>query len=561
MFGEKSESSDPKESLNGIGKSTLLDLIDFCLLSSYSGYHNPRLYSAKNIMVNYLIVLEFEIEDETYIIKRGVKEPNKIQFGKRDSLREYSRDELGQLFADLIFKKKNYEGNFSNKWWRRLIAFYLKIQNQKKSRFTEPVKYIDELSVAELNQYLFFLMGLDNALATRNFDIQFNLKRREKAIVEVKQLVEETYGLKDIGEASNQIDRLNQEVKSVEDTISQFKLSTQYQDAEQQANKITAEIKALWFQNFSDRKKIDAYEDSLKLDIDVDVDRIKRVYEEFNKLMADKVATTLDSAIKFRKDLITSRKTFISTEKKSLSSKISEREQKINKLESERAKLFSFLSNKKAINDLSEAYLLLSHKKDQLGELGGKVKLYTDLQREKADLKIEATKIEKEMYDFVEKHTETVSSFRTIFHQIYNAVYPASKNQSMLALNIKPETDAVVNIEITFPAMYSKGKNQGRTLVFDLAVLINSIKNNYPGPKFLVHDGIFDGVDKAHFVSLYKYLEDLKTKMRFQYIVTLNEEGTLSEKFGDVDELSPKGIKSKAISILTAKKKLFGKDF
>ena len=131
----------------------------------------------------------------------------------------------------------------------------------------------------------------------------------------------------------------------------------------------------------------------------------------------------------------------------------------------------------------------------------------------------------------------------------------------MLALNIKPETDAVVNIEITFPAMYSKGKNQGRTLVFDLAVLINSIKNNYPGPKFLVHDGIFDGVDKAHFVSLYKYLEDLKTKMRFQYIVTLNEEGTLSEKFGDVDELSPKGIKSKAISILTAKKKLFGKDF
>lgn len=561
IWGEKNASSEPNESLNGIGKSTLLDLIDFCLLSSYSGYHSPRLFSAKDILTGRQIVLEFEIDEKTYQIKRNVDTPNKILFGEFENLKEYSKDDLGQILFDLVFNKTDYVGTTSSKWWRKLINFYLKIQSQKKAKFTEPVKYIDELSTAELNVYLFFLMGLDNSLAAKNFDIQYNLKRREKTVAEVKLLIEETYGLKDVGEAANQIDKLNQEMKGLEDTISQFKLSAQYQDTEEQANGMTADIKELWFQNFSDRKKIDSYQESIKLDMDVDVDKIKRIYEEFNKLMADKVATTLEAAIQFRKDLIVSRKDFISTEIQSLSNEITKRESKIQELETERAKLFIFLSNKKAINDLSEAFLLLSRKKDQISELSGKVKLYTDLQREKVDLKIEATKVEKEMYDFVEKSKDSISSFRTVFHQLYNAVYPNNKDQSMLALNIKPETDAVINIDISFPAMYSKGKNQGRTLIFDLAVLVNSIQKKYPGPRFLVHDGIFDGMDKAHLVSLYKYLEDLKTKMRFQYIITLNEEGTLTEKFGDVDELSPSSIKTKAIAVLTAKKKLFGRDF
>jgi len=561
IFGEKNATSDPKESLNGIGKSTLLDLVDFCLLSSYTQNHNPRLFSAKDILTGHLIVLEFEVNDTNYIIKRSVETPNAVFFGTADSIKEYSRKELCSILTDLVFKKGDYPGIYSDKWWRKLINFYLKVQSQKKAKFTEPVKYIDELSVAELNQYLFFLMGLDNTLAYKNFDIQWNLKRRNKAIIEVKQLVEETYGLKDISEASNQVDKLGQEVKDIENTISQFKLSTQYEDAEKQANILTAQIKELWFLNFSDRKKIDAYQDSLKLDVDIDIAKVKRVYEEFNQLLADKVSATLEQAIQFRKNLVNSRKDFISSEVESLAKQIKDREIKISQLETDRAKLFSFLSNKEAISDLSDAYLHLSRKKDEQGELTGKVRLYNDLQKEKADLKIEAAKIEKSMYDFIEKNTDSVSEFRTVFRMVYNAIYPDTKDASMFSIDIKPNTDAVMNIDITFPAMYSKGKNQGRTLVFDLAVLVNSIQKSLPGPRFVVHDGIFDGMDKAHFVSLYQYLEDLKTKMRFQYIVTLNEEGTLSEKFGDVDELSPEKIKSHAVIVLTPTRKLLKSDF
>ncbi len=563
IFGEKSSRSDPKRSLNGIGKSTLLDLIDFCLLSSYASNHSPRLFSAKELLSKHFVVLEVEINNKGYVIKRSVDDHNKVFFGElgENDIQEYSRIELGQILCDLVFKRKGYAGTYSNKLWRKIIPFFVKIQSQKKDNFSDPIRYIKQLKITELNQYIFFLLGLDNKLVSKNFDIQNNLKKRTSTIREIKELVEHTYGFKDISEASDKIDKINQEINGVKNTISQFKLARQYEDVEKNANDLTAQIKELWFQNFSARKRIESYQSSLKLNIDIDIPKIKGIYSEFNKLFGDKIAVTLGEAIKFRKSLIESRKNFISSELSNLRTKISEGEEKITKLEQERAKLFSFLSGKEAIKDLSEAYLLLSKKQDEQGELEGKIRLYSDLQKEKADLKIESTKMEKKFMEFVDENSKKISSFRQILNEIYDAIYPESKTESIFTLNIKPQTDAIVNIDINFPAMYSKGRNQGRTLVFDLSTLFHSIKQKFPGPRFLIHDGIFDGVDKAHFVYIYKYLEKLKTTARFQYIVTLNEEGTLNQKFGEVDDLTPKKISAQAISVLSPTKKLFGKKF
>ena len=110
--------------------------------------------------------------------------------------------------------------------------------------------------------------------------------------------------------------------------------------------------------------------------------------------------------------------------------------------------------------------------------------------------------------------------------------------------------------------MLSKGRNQGRTLIYDLSVLFYEIAQNIKTPRFLIHDGIFDGVDKTHFIELVKYLEEQKLQgKQFQYILTINEEGTLSDKFGDADVVNPEKIEKEAILVLTPDKKLFGKDF
>jgi len=119
-----------------------------------------------------------------------------------------------------------------------------------------------------------------------------------------------------------------------------------------------------------------------------------------------------------------------------------------------------------------------------------------------------------------------------------------------------------MEIDISLPDMFGKGKNQGRTLVYDISILLYNIINTNNFPRFLIHDGIFDGVDKAHFISVCNFIEGIaKTGKKIQYIITINEEGTLSEKFGDGEQITPDFIENNAILILSPSDKLFQVDF
>lgn len=561
IFGEKDNANDNKDSLNGIGKSFFLDFIDYCLLSNQSS--RIKLAINKKILKEEVIVLEFEVNNIDYVIKRSIKTPNKnIIFGKINSeLETYTDKQLKPILCDLMFKNENYEGKYYNNWLRMLVPFFVKIQTAKKDKFNDPIHYINEAKIMELNLYHLFLMDIDNTLSYKNFEIQSGIKKIEPAIKEVRELVQDTYGLQDISEATNEVDNINNEIKKLEDVIATFKLEDQYKDVEGQANQLTSEIKDLWFENYSDRKKIDTYKESSNIDIEISSKKIETLYKEVNEILANKIKKTLDDAIEFRKKISTSRKEFIKNEIDQLGKIIKERESKIQNLEVSRAKFFNFLSTKNAIKDLSEAYLLLSEKKEKMKELEGKTMLYSSLKKEMAELKSEEAKIYTQTIEFLDVIKNEISEFRAVFTYVYNAIYTQNKNQSVFTLDSNDKKDAKININISFPADLSKGKNYGRTLIYDLAILFNAINKNLNTPRFLIHDGIFDGMDKAHFIQLYELIEEKIKTQRFQYIITLNEEGTLSSNFGNAEKVTPEKIKNEAILTLSPNKKLLGKSF
>ena len=151
IFAKKDGEEDPKSSLNGIGKSLLLNLVDYCLLSS----ETEHIKSAKknNDLNGYKVVLEFKIADKFYVIKRSFAYPNRdILFGTRgEDLASYdntSKDKrLSHILCDLIFKNPTYEGAYSNKWLRQLMPFFIKSQSSKeKVNFKDPIMYLHNSS-------------------------------------------------------------------------------------------------------------------------------------------------------------------------------------------------------------------------------------------------------------------------------------------------------------------------------------------------------------------------------------------------------------------------------
>ena len=93
-------------------------------------------------------------------------------------------------------------------------------------------------------------------------------------------------------------------------------------------------------------------------------------------------------------------------------------------------------------------------------------------------------------------------------------------------------------------------------------MLFYTIQQNIKCPRFLIHDGIFDGLDKAHFVHLYHFLNQKEREgVEFQYIVTLNQEGTVKDlDFGEgAEDITNNKIEEESIVLLSPKNPLFGK--
>lgn len=561
IYGKK-EKLTPKNSINSIGKSTFLDLLDFCLLSSYQKAHNARLFAANSLLSGYDIVLEFEVDNIRYIIKRNVDESRKVKFGSLNNLQEYDIDNLKRILGELIFYRKDYLGKFFPEWYRSLMSFYLKIQKFKREQFNDPIKYVKDMSEVEINVYQLYLLGLDDALAYENFKTKTDFKKLLPAIKQIESLLKEKYDLQNLNETNQNINKLRYEIKKLETAIASFRLSAEYEDIEKEANVLTQTIKENWYQNFVDKKRIEAYKESYSATESISITRIKNIYEELSVEFALQVKKTLDEAVSFRKKLSHNRKAFLEGEIKLLTELIEKRDEDIDLLETKRAQLFSFLSAKEAIKDLTEAFGIISEKKSQLSDLESNTKILNELILEKNQIEAKQKTIDNQIFEYVTKLGIKIENLYEIFTDVYNSIYVNLQNMSGFSIDYNKRKDKLIDISITMPDMYGKGKNAGRTLVYDLFVLLNSFKFSRNFPRFLVHDGIFDGVDKAHFIATYEFIEKIANNgTKIQYITTINEEGTLSEKFGNSDKVTPDRIEEEAILTLSSQNKLFNKDF
>lgn len=556
IFGKK-DNSESKEPLNGIGKSSLADLIDFCLLADFSKKNN-RLYKEKDRLKDYKIVLEFEISGADYIIKRNINNKN-IEFGVLYQEEEIPVKDAKIKLFQLIFKNPKYEGIADQKWYRSLISFFLKIHKRRKGEFTDPVNFLTQSNrLSEINQYHFFLLGVDNRLICRNFELQKHVKERNTAIRQVKRIVEKNYGIS-IKEVDSQLSKLRNEIKKIKAAIDAFKLAEQFKDVEIKLNELTAKIKYLSEQNFWINRKIESYKESYELkDLlsDSKIRGIKKLYTELNEQLSSVVRNSLREAVDFRKKLAHSREEFLKEEIQQLESDMRKNEKEKNRLDEKRQKLFLLLKSKDAFTDLTQAFYYLGEQEKELSDLEGKIKTYRDLESEKLLYKEQDAKLGLEINTFLEDFQNKIDAFERLFSEVYNRIYPESASSGF---SITPNFGVgKVNINVSFDKDESKGWNKGRTLVYDIAVMLNAIRNKINMPRFLLHDGIFDGIDKSQFVELYHYVKCLqKEGNKFQYIVTMIEEGELRGNFGDTDELTVENIAEEAIAVFTPNRKLW----
>ena len=119
------KSEKDRGGLNGIGKSTLIRLIDFALLSNISENTHFNVHEYDFLKLH-SVTLEFEAEGISYFIERNFDNPKNPLFGTESSfLKSYDEVYLRTILGNIFFEKNNEE-LFKKTWYRDLIRFFIK---------------------------------------------------------------------------------------------------------------------------------------------------------------------------------------------------------------------------------------------------------------------------------------------------------------------------------------------------------------------------------------------------------------------------------------------------
>jgi len=248
ILAERIKESSKKDSRNGLGKSTLIEILHFCL-----GAGKRAETLKKTQLDDWTFTLKLDLNGKTYSISRNTNDINKIfvegdcsdwpikpEIDEDTRNQVVTRNEWTKILGSLMFGLElTYEYKYAPTF-RSLISYCIR-KNGQTGGFLNPFQqYKAQLEWdIQVNNTLLLGLGWEHASQWQV------LKDRMKVIEQIKQeaasgIISNLMG--DIGELESEKIRLESQVKQETDNLENFRVHEQYHHLEKESNKITKQI-------------------------------------------------------------------------------------------------------------------------------------------------------------------------------------------------------------------------------------------------------------------------------------------------------------------------------
>ncbi|WP_241277852.1 DUF2326 domain-containing protein, partial [Chryseobacterium mucoviscidosis] len=352
--------------INGIGKSTLVRLVDFTLLS---GKAEKRFAQKKYDFLrddDHTITLEFDIQGQKYFIKRGFSDTKKIFFGKRpDALDEYEKPEMPKVLEGIFFPTENNEVFFEGKRYGTLMEFFVKddLQNQQRA---DPLNFVSyNANAREKALYNFYLLNLPTKTLLKYNEVSSEYERYNNTVKSLSEKVKADTG-KDIQEFRTERLKIEKDIAALESSLKEYNFLANHKEIEQKLNQVISEINEQSIIYHNTNRKLDKLKSSYNEVSSIDLDKIRKLYNETVATFGNFVKRSLDEVIDFKKQLLANRNKYLLEEEKKLQSSIDQSLIQLEKLEKDRSQLFSLLKERGALDRIESTYERLVNEKTLL---------------------------------------------------------------------------------------------------------------------------------------------------------------------------------------------------
>jgi uncharacterized protein YydD (DUF2326 family) len=489
---------------NGVGKSLLLFLINYCLGADRC----PDLEAKLSKWRFFLVV---ELQGRQVRLTRDTSEPDLIWFGeeklKLDDFRDRMRKEVFPLSGDIRFLTL-----------RSLISLFLRPGKTAYNDFA--AIHYSEMPIQRLMRSS-FLLGLDVNVVLRKYD----LRQESKEIAEAsagfaKDAILKAYftGEKDV---NLEIRDLQEQLDSLDEGIADFKIAENYHDVERRVADLKAEAQRERNSAVILEAKIRQVDESLRTTPELSLVDVQALYESARIYFSEQLKVSLEEVSRFHRELLSVRQTRLKAEKQTLQKQLAANEDRLAKVHGEIDSNLRFLNEHGALGE----FISLSDRANEVRNRLQKLKDYNDLKKKykhrRRALQAELATADVEAAKYLDENEAEIEAAAERFRQITRAIYP-EKQSGLTIENDEGENQTRFKIEAKIISDASEGIGEAKIFAYDTTLV--SLKRNHD-VAFVCHDSrLFADIDPRQRAKIFQIARDLSEEHQFQYIATLNED-------------------------------------
>ena len=517
VLASRTDLSADLGSRNGLGKSTLLDIIHFCLGSKKNGTLSKRQLD------DWTFTMEFDIGQKMYTVSRNTAKASTVRVSGdfsdwpistdgNDTIRVSEwNDALGlRLFGLKINHQEKYRPKF------RSLVSYVARRDGQAGGYQDPFGHHSKQMNWDRIVNSAYLLGMDWESVVR---LQL-VRERKKSLAQIMREIKA--GLvagfaDDMGRLEAKKAILEDQINTERDELEKFRVHGRYDALQAEANEITRDLHEMVNENTTDTKYLKLYEDAGRDEVDADPSKIRAIYRDAGLVFPDSVVRQVDTVLKFHRQVVRNRKAFVESEIRRLEENIRDRRARIKKADDDRARILRILESHGAL----EEFVLLRDRHAEnvamLEQIKNQLENTRKFEAGEGEIRIETERICQGIrLDYVDRRAprDVIRTFNEYSIRLY---------ESPGTLSIKPH-DTGYKMDTTIERSGSHGIENMEIFCYDLS-LARLWSRRLHRPGFLIHDStIYDGVDERQVAHALQLAKSESKAHQFQYICMLNSD-------------------------------------
>jgi len=523
VLAERTKESSDRDSRNGLGKTTLIGIIHFCLGANT----RPNTGLRVDQLTDWTFTLDMKIREKDFAISRNTSDFNRVFIDGdfSDWPVKPEKDETGkgyflkinewtQNLGYLMFELPNTAGIKYAPTFRSLISYFIRHGHEA---FKDPFEHHSKQQPWDIQINNAYLLGLNWQYASE-FQI---IKDKKTTLATLEKASEQgilSLYLGSQGELESEKVRLEEQIKKSEMQLKSFRVHPQYLELQEKAISLTNEIHELTNQSIINQKILQKYQENIVEEPDVSIEQVKEVYAEAGLSFPQNILSSLENTIEFHKKIVTNRKSYLQSELEKLHHLIETEKKESKRLTDERAKIFEILQTHGALDEYTLLQKRVLDFRQQIESIKNRIDEIKKLDQEKSVLKIQKEELlQKARQDLDERQVQKENAIR-FFNQNSERLY---EHPGVLSIDV---TDAGYKFSVDIQRSRSQGFSYMKIFCYDLMLTqIQSLIRYHPG--FLIHDStIYDGVDERQIAKAIELAYEESAQKNFQYICAINSD-------------------------------------